>query len=152
VAAAFRRVSVVFAIGAVALMAASLGCDDGERRGTAPTDAAGRLIGVVGDDQDSLPEGESPQSYASAKISVLQAIEAGTYRVSADTPVQVSYQEGAVVVEVSTDANGAYVIDLEPGVYFVQAFYGDRSYSEDLLVEIDEGETTELVLELIHGV
>ena len=137
---------------ALALVVAACGCDDSTARSPGESEATGRLIGVVADDEDTLPEGETSQTYDGGVVIVREAIESGTYRASAEAPLQVSYEQGEIVAKVITNSGGVYAADLEPGSYFVQAFYGDRSYSVDMLIEIHEDETTELALGLIHGV
>ena len=128
------------------------GCDRGESSGQDKVSATGVLAGTVVDSPDSLPVDATPQTYPGAVVTVCEAVEAGTYRVSADAPVMVSYESGEDVAEVALCANGVFEIELEPGTYFVRAFYGEQSYSEDMLVEISEGDVTDVTLELIHGV
>ena len=133
------------------LLSAS-GCDVGDSDDSHSALSMGSLTGIVADDEELPDEGESPQTYEGASVRVVQAIEAGTYRLSADSPVRVSYNPGDVVVEMTTDKQGSFFVALEAGAYFVQAFHGDRSYSGKQFVEIVEGETTEVLLGLTHGI
>lgn len=127
-----------------------LGTDDLDRVGLEL--GKGRVIGIVTDNEEFLAEGETPQTYEGALILVNEAIATGTYKVSEDEPEHTLYVVGKQVAEMESGEDGHWQVDLEAGMYFVRAFYGERSYSGDILVEIREGGVEHLVLELIHGV
>lgn len=112
----------------------------------------GRVMGIVTDKEELLPEGTTPQAYEGATILVNEAVEAGTYKVSADAPERINYIAGKEVAKVRSGKDGYWQIDLEPGKYFIRAFYGQRSYSEDIFIEVREGGEEHIVIELIHGV
>jgi len=112
----------------------------------------GRVAGVVADKVDLLPDDVEPQTYEGASIAIYRAVEAGAYRVSAEEPVRVNYEVGETAAVVESGENGCWHADLDPGKYFVRAFYGDSSYSETLLVDVKEAAILELQLGLIHGV
>ncbi|MCK5213672.1 MAG: hypothetical protein KAQ74_07050, partial [Dehalococcoidia bacterium] len=129
-----------------------VGCDDGGSSGRDDVTATGVLAGTVVDSPLSLPDDATLRSYPGAVVTVSEAIEAGTYKVSAESPVMVSYEHGEDVVELIAGAEGAWEVELSPGTYFVRAFFGEQSYSEDVMVEVVEGDVTDVTLELIHGV
>ncbi len=112
----------------------------------------GRIAGVVIDAKEHLPEGASPQTYEGALIQVYQAVEAGRYRLAEGEPEQIDYETGGLVAEVKSGKGGRWEVELEPGKYFIRAFYGDASYSDEILVEVEQGKIKGLDLELIHGV
>jgi len=112
----------------------------------------GRAAGIVVDKGDFLPEGETLQTYVGASIVIRRAIEAGTYTVSEEDPEHTNYERGDTVAEVESGAGGHWQMDLEPGKYFVRAFYGESSYSEEWLIDIEEDGILNLRLELLHGV
>jgi len=112
----------------------------------------GRVTGIVVDNGDFLPEGATAQTYEGASIVIYKAVEAGTYQVSGDEPAYVSYEAGETVVELKSEEHGYWQIDLNPGKYFIRAFYGVSSYSENVLVDIEEADVLHLRLELLHGV
>ena len=112
----------------------------------------GKVMGIVTDKEELLPEGTTPQTYKGASILVNEAVESGTYKLSADTPERINYIAGEEVVRVKSGKDGYWQIELEPGMYFIRAFYGDRSYSENILIEVREGGEEHIVIELIHGV
>ena len=117
-----------------------------------PLPDKGVVEGVVMDREESLPEGATSQTYQGASILVYEAVESGTYRVAAGQPERTSYEPGEKVAELTSAEDGYWRIDLEPGTYFVRAFYGPSSYSEEILVEVERGSATHVDLELIHGV
>ena len=112
----------------------------------------GRAAGIVVDASDFLPEGATPQTYVGASIVIRRAVEAGTYRVGEEEPEHTNYEAGDIVAETESGEGGYWQADLDPGRYFVRAFYGDSSYSEELLIDIEEGAVLSLRLELLHGV
>ncbi len=112
----------------------------------------GRVMGIVTDKEELLPEGTTPQTYEGALILVNEAVESGTYKVSADAPERTNYVAGKEVAKVRSGKDGYWQIELEPGMYFIRAFYGDRSYSGSILIEVREGGEEHIVIELIHGV
>jgi len=127
-----------------------LGEDDLDRAALDP--GKGRIMGVVTDNEMCLPEGATPQVYEGALILVNEAVESGTYKVSADAPERINYVADKEVAKVRSGKDGYWQIELEPGMYFIRAFYGDRSYSGDILIEVKEGGVEHLTLELIHGI
>ena len=127
-----------------------LGEDDLDRAALDP--GKGRIIGVVTDNEEFLPEGATPQTYEGASIRVHRAVESGTYKLWGGGPEGILYDVGEMVAEVKSREDGHWQVDLEPGAYFIRAFYGDRSYSGDILIEVKEGEVEHLTLELIHGI
>ena len=112
----------------------------------------GRVSGIVVDDDDLLPEGATPHTYEGASIHIYRAVEAGTYKTGGDDPAHINYAMGERVAELESDKHGTWRVDLVPGKYFAQAFYGDSSYSENLLVDVEEAAIVHLRLELLHGV
>lgn len=124
--------------------------DDLGRLGLEP--GMGRAAGTVVDDSDFLPEGATPHTYAGASIVIRRAVEAGTYKISEEAPATINYEAGETVAEAESDEDGYWQLDLDPGKYFVRAFYGESSYSEELLIDIEEGAILNLRLELLHGV
>lgn len=112
----------------------------------------GRVIGIVTDKEELLPEGAAPQTYKGALILVHRAVEAGTYKLSDEQPERISYEVGEIVAEVKSGKDGHWQVDLGPGKYFIRAFYGEDSYSEDMLIEVTEGAVKYVALELIHGI
>ena len=112
----------------------------------------GRVAGIVVDAEGFLPEGATAQSYVGASIVIRRAVEAGTHRVSEEEPEYTNYEAGDTVVETESGEGGYWQADLDPGRYFIQAFYGESSYSEELLVAIEEAVILNLRLELLHGV
>lgn len=127
-----------------------LGPDDLDRLGLEP--GKGRVIGIVTDNEEYLPEGTTPQTYEGALILVNEGVEAGTYKLGEGQPEYINYNVGEMVTEVKSGEDGYWQVDLEPGNYFIRAFYGVSSYSGDILVEVEEGNVTNLNLELIHGI
>lgn len=117
-----------------------------------PEPDRGVVEGVVTDNEEFLAEESTPQTYEGASILVLQAVESGTYKVAAGQPERTSYEPGEEVAELTSGAGGYWQIDLEPGTYFVRAFYGDESYSADVFVEVERDSVTHVTLELVHGV
>jgi len=117
-----------------------------------PEPDRGVVEGVVMDKEEFLSEDATGQTYEGASVLVHQAVESGTYRVAADEPERVSYEPGEKVAELTSGVDGCWQIDLEPGTYFVRAFYGDRSYSADVFVEVARDSVTHVNLELVHGV
>jgi len=126
------------------------GPDDLDRLGLDP--GKGRIIGIVTDNEEYLPEGTAPQTYEGALILVNEAVESGTYKLSADAPERTNYVAGKEVARARSGKDGYWQIELEPGMYFIRAFYGDRSYSGDILIEVREGGEEHIAIELIHGV
>ena len=112
----------------------------------------GRIYGVVADDEEHLAPGSSPQTYEGALIQVYEAVEGGRYRLAEGEPEQIDYETGGLVAEVKSGEGGLWEVELEPGKYFIRAFYGDASYSDAILTEVEPGEIKKLDLELIHGV
>ncbi len=113
----------------------------------------GRAAGIVMDKGDILPEGATPHTYyVGASIIISKAVEAGTYKISGEEPAHISYNVGELVAEVESGEHGYWQADLDPGKYFVRAFYGDSSYSEELLIDIEAAAILDLRLELLHGV
>ncbi len=127
-----------------------LGTDDLDRLGLEP--GKGRVIGVVTDKKEFLPPGATLQTYEGASISVCEAVQAGTYKLSEEEPERINYDVGEMVAEVKSGEDGYWQVDLDPGRYFIRAFYGERSYTGDIFIEVKEGEVEHLSLELIHGV
>ena len=117
-----------------------------------PEPDRGVVEGVVVDNEELLAEGATPQTYEGASILVLQAVESGTYKVAEGQPERASYDPGEKVAELTSGEDGYWQMDLEPGTYFVRAFYGDASYSEDVFVEVAPDSVTHVTLELVHGV
>ncbi|MBN1857360.1 MAG: hypothetical protein JW846_10475 [Dehalococcoidia bacterium] len=146
------RKAALFALLAFSVFGLFLGCDRGESSGQQQVNAREVLSGVVVDSPVSLSSGATPLSYPGAVVTVCEAIESGTCRVSADAPLTVSYEPGDEVAEVTSGADGTWEVELPPGTYFVRALFGEQSYSEDVLVEVVEEETVVVTLELIHGV
>ena len=112
----------------------------------------GRAAGIVVDAGDFLPKGATPQTYVGASVVVRKAVEAGTYTVGEERPERTSYEAGDLVAEAESGEGGYWQADLDPGRYFVRAFYGEASYSEELLIDIDAATILDLRLELLHGV
>jgi len=127
-----------------------LGPDDLDRLGLDP--GKGRISGIVTDNEEYLPEGTTPQTYEGALILVNEAVAAGTYKLGEGQPERINYVLGEMVTEVKSGEDGYWQVDLEPGKYFIRAFYGVSSYSGDILVEVEGGNVVHLSLELIHGV
>jgi len=130
----------------------SVSCGPDGQNGTEPPQGKGRITGVVRDDEEHLAPGSSPQTYEGALIQVYEAVEAGTYRSSEGAPEQIAYESGELAAEVKSGKGGRWEVELEPGKYFIRAFYGDASYSDAILVEVEQGKIKGLDLELIHGV
>ncbi len=112
----------------------------------------GRAAGIVVDSGDFLPEGATPQTYVGASIVIRRAIEAGIYTVGQEEAERTNYEAGDTVAEGESGEGGYWQVDLDPGMYFIRAFYEESSYSEELLVDIEEGAALDLRLELHHGV
>jgi len=112
----------------------------------------GKATGIVVDAGDFLPEGATPQTYAGASIVIRRAVEAGTYTVGEEEPERTNYEAGDIVAEAESGEGGYWQADLDPGRYFVRAFYGESSYSEELLIDIEKDAVLSLRLELLHGV
>jgi hypothetical protein len=112
----------------------------------------GRITGLVTDKKDMLPAGVIVQYYEGAAITIYKAVESGTSKIGTGFPEQKNYGKGDKVTEVKSVKEGKWQVDLEPGMYFIRAFYGKSSYSEEKLLEIKKGETRMLNLELIHGI
>jgi len=112
----------------------------------------GRAAGIVVDSDDFLPEGATAQTYVGASVVFRRAVEAGTYRVGEEEPEHTNYEAGDTVAEAESGEGGYWQVDLDPGRYFVRAFYGESSYSEEVLIDIEEGAVLSLRLELLHGV
>jgi len=129
-----------------------ISCGPGGQNGTELPQGKGRVTGVVRDNEEHLAPGSSPQTYEGALIQVYEAVEAGRYRLAEGEPEQIAYDSGELVAEVKSGRDGYWQVDLAPGKYFIQAFYGDASYSEDILIEVRSGESRTLDLLLIHGV
>lgn len=127
-----------------------LGTDDLHRLGLDP--GKGRVIGIVTDKEEFLPQGTTPQTYEGASIRIHKAVQAGTYKLSEEEPERILYEVGEIVAEVKSGKDGHWQVDLEPGKYFIRAFYGERSYSGDMFIEVQEGGVQHLSLELMHGV
>jgi hypothetical protein len=130
----------------------SISCGTGGQNGTEPPQDKGRITGVVRDSEENLAPESTPQTYEGALIQVYKAVEAGRYRLAEDKPEQIDYETGELVTEVESGEGGRWEVELEPGKYFIRAFYGDTSYSGDVLIEVKSGEVKKLDLELIHGV
>ena len=130
----------------------SVSCGPEGQNGTEPPQGKGRITGVVRDNEEHLTPGSSPQTYEGALIQIYEAVEAGTYRLSEGAPEQIAYESGELAAEVKSGKGGYWQVDLEPGKYFIRAFYGNASYSDDILVEAEQGKLKKLDLELIHGV
>jgi hypothetical protein len=112
----------------------------------------GRAAGIVVDAGSFLPDGAAPQTYAGASVVIRRAVEAGTYTVGGEEPECTNYESGDIVAEAGSGEGGYWQMDLDPGMYFVRAFYGESSYSEELLIGIEEDDVLNLRLELHHGV
>jgi hypothetical protein len=110
-----------------------------------PPEGKGRLTGTVRD-RDT-----TSRTFEGAIIKINRATEAGTYKLSADSPEQSEYETGSPVAEITSGKNGNWQADLEPGKYCVRAFYEDASYSDEIPVDLVEGETKTVDLELVHG-
>jgi len=130
----------------------SVSCGPGGQNGTEPPQGKGRVTGVVRDNEEHLAPGSSPQTYEGALIQIYEAVEAGRYRLAEGEPEQIDYETGGLVAEVKSGKGGRWEVELEPGKYFIRAFYGDASYSDEILVEVKAGDAKKLDLELIHGV
>jgi len=145
-------VAVLACVGLVSccLWPRDLGTDDLDRLGLDP--GKGRVIGIVVDKDEFLPEGATPQTYEGASIVINKAVEAGTYKLSEEEPECINYEVGEMVTEVKSGEDGCWQVNLDPGKYFIRAFYGESSCSGDILVEVEEGNVIHLSLELIHGV
>jgi len=130
----------------------SVSCGPDGQNGTEPPQGKGRITGVVRDNEEHLAPGLSPQTYAGALVQVYEAVEAGRYRLAEGEPEQIDYEPGGLVAEVKSGEGGQWEVTLEPGKYFIRAFYGDASYSDEILVEVESGEIKKLDLELLHGV
>ena len=89
--------------------------------------------------------------YASAKVTIYQAIEAGTTKIGEGCPEVTNYNKGKKVTELLTDSDGLFQIELPIGVYFIVVFYGQSSYSESIILELDE-EQVQIGIGLIHGI
>lgn len=89
--------------------------------------------------------------YASAKVTIYQAIEAGTTKVGEGYPEVINYNKGNKVAELLTDSDGFFQVELPPGVYFIAVFYGQSSYSENIILELGE-EQVQIGIGLIHGI
>jgi hypothetical protein len=127
-----------------------LSADESSRLDLQP--GMGRAAGIVVDSGDFLPEGATPQTYIGASIVIRRAVEAGTYRVGEEEPEHTNYEAGDIVAEAESGEGGCWQADLDPGRYFIRAFYGQSSYSVELLIDIEEGAVLSLRLELLHGV
>jgi len=112
----------------------------------------GRAAGIVMDAEIFLQQGATPQTYAGASVVIRRALEAGSYTVGQEEPERTNYEAGDIVAEVESGEGGYWQADLDPGMYFVRAFYGQSSYSEDVLIGIEEDAVLNLSLELLHGV
>ncbi|MBN1192042.1 MAG: hypothetical protein JXA46_19980 [Dehalococcoidales bacterium] len=125
-----------------------------EKATTQPAQLAGKgaLIGIVTDEEANLAPDVKPQRYSGASIRIHQAVATGTYRLGETCPENTSYNIGDPVTEVISGNDGKWQVELPAGMYFIRAFYGERSYSGDILVEIRDGAVTEVTLKLIHGV
>lgn len=89
--------------------------------------------------------------YAGAKVTIHQAIESGMTKMGEGFPEVINYNKGNKVAELLTDNNGSFQIELPLGVYFIAVFYGQSSYSGDIIIELDEkGEP--VGIGLIHGI
>jgi hypothetical protein len=146
--------SLVILLASAINLAGGLSCDNGDSgQGTPdlPT-GKGRISGVVTDAKEYLPQGTSPQTYEGAIIRISVAAEAGRYRLSEDAPWQIDYEAGGQLFEVKSRKDGYWQVDLSPGKYFIKALYGEGSYSEDILIEVEEGQEIKLDLGLIHGI
>lgn len=89
--------------------------------------------------------------YSGAKVTIHQAVEAGTTKMGEGFPELINYNKGNKVAELLTDDNGFFLIELPLGVYFVAVFCGVSSYSGDIIIELDEnGE--QIGIGLIHGI
>ncbi len=149
------RVSAIILL-AVSICAGLVSCGPGPRDVSADElglePGTGRVTGIVVDKGDFLPEGGTPQTYEGALIVVYKAVEAGTYKMSGEGPAYISYEAGEMVAEVESEEYGYWQVDLNPGKYFIRAFYGESSYSENILVDLEEADVLHLRLELLHGV
>ena len=130
----------------------SISCGPNGQNGTEPPQGKGQITGVVRDNEEHLAPGSSPQTYEGALIQVYEAVEAGRYKLAEGEPEQIDYETGDLDAEVKSGKGGLWEVELEPGKYFIRAFYGDTSYSGDVLIEVKSGEVKKLDLELIHGV
>jgi len=139
---------LVFTLGSML----SVSCGSGGQGGTDPPQGKGRITGVVRDSEEHLAPGSSPQAYEGILIQVYEAVEAGRYRLAEGEPEQIDYEAGGLVAEVKSGEGGLWEVELEPGKYFIRAFYGDVSYSDNILIEVEQGKVKKLDLELIHGV
>lgn len=139
---------LVFTLGSML----SVSCGPGGQNGTEPPQGKGRITGVVRDNEEHLAPGSSPQTYEGALIQIYKAAEAGRYRLAEGELEQIDYEAGELVAEVKSGKSGRWEVELEPGKYFIRASYGDASYSDDILVEVEQGKVKKLDLELIHGV
>jgi hypothetical protein len=123
-----------------------------EPGGSGPEPDRGVVEGVVVDKDEFLSEETTPQTYEGASILIHQAVESGTCKVAAGQPERTSYEPGQEVAELTSGEDGYWQIDLEPGTYFVRAFYGDGSYSADVFLDVAPDSVTHVTLELVHGV
>jgi len=144
-------VSLLLLLFAVSSML-SISCSPDGKNGTEPPQDEGQITGVVRDSEENLAPESTPQTYEGALIQVYKAVEAGRYRLAEDEPEQIDYATGDLVAEVESGEGGRWEVSLEPGKYFIRAFYGDTSYSDEILTEVEPGEIKKLDLELVHGV
>jgi hypothetical protein len=88
-----------------------LGTDDLDRLGLDP--GKGRVIGIVTDNEEYLPEGTTPQTYEGALILVNEGVAAGTYKLGEGQPERINYVLGEKVAEVKSGKDGYWQVDLE---------------------------------------
>lgn len=112
----------------------------------------GTLAGIVTDNPVTKQPGVASRNYAGISVIVHKAIEAGTYRTSADAPLKTSYKTGEVVAEAVSDKDGRFRFSLPTGFYMVRGAGGEKVYASGVLAEIKTGATTDIVLHLNFGV
>jgi len=116
-----------------------------------PDGPLGTVTGVVIDDEAYLSSDVPPQTYAGARIEVVEAVPAGVVKQSANAPEQTTYMPGDMVARLTSGEDGRWQVHLPPGTYFIRAFYGERSYSGDIMVTVEAGTEQRVELKLKHG-
>jgi len=114
----------------------------------------GKIMGIVTDKEEFLPRGTAPQNYSGATIRVYKAVATGGYsQQCGNCPKIPGYDQGDIAAEVISGDGGKWQVELDAGAYYIQAFYGGRSYSEHLgLIELKQGEIKKVDLYLMHGI
>jgi hypothetical protein len=118
----------------------------------ADSGAYGSLAGSVTDNPFTRPPGMVAKTYPGISIEVLQAVASGTFKTSADAPVQTSYRTGEKIALAVSGPDGRFSFSLPPGNYAVRGFGGEKVYASTVFTEVKAGATTEIVLHLNFGV